>query len=237
MSGVSVRRCVVCVVLAGAAFLAPPATRAFEIPEAVVVLESLTAALPDQVAESAPPRFVLMEDGTVFVGGTRQILTTKLAGRDLKDLDRRLADVRKLPALAGTVTLGPGRGRYRMLLRKGRPLLMTIEGDPAQAAPAVAPLGALLYDLLRFDHAGLREYQPTAYAMSAREQRLPGGCRPWPFGEPVDAAVFAPKPMAASRIAGWPTGASPAAVCVGDRAFSVTFRPLLPTEVLPGERP
>lgn len=219
-----------------AALLAAPAG-AFEIPEAVVVLESLTAALPDQFAESAPPRFVLMEDGTVFVGGTSHILTTKLAGRELKDLDRRLSDVRKLPALAGTVTLGPGRGRYRMLLRKGRPVLMAIEGDPEQATPALVALAALIHDLARFDHPALREYDPTAYAMSAREQRLAGGCRPWPFREPVDAAVFAPKPMSAARIAGWPTGATPASVCVGDRAFAVTFRPLLPTEVLPGERP
>jgi hypothetical protein len=220
-----------------AALLAPASTGAFEIPEAVVVLESLTAALPDQVAESAPPRFVLMEDGTVFVGGTSCILTTKLTGRELKDLDRRLGEVRKLPALAGTVTLGPGHGRFRMLLRKGRPLLMAIEGDPAQASAAVAPLGALIQDLLRFDHPSLREYEPTAYAMSAREQRLAGGCRTWPFREPADAAVFAPKPMAAARIIGWPTGATPASVCVGDRAFAVTFRPLLPTEVLPGEKP
>ena len=32
------------------------------------------------------------------------------AGAELKDLDRRLSDVRKLPALAGVVTVGPGNG-------------------------------------------------------------------------------------------------------------------------------
>jgi hypothetical protein len=231
----SIRRCLLA--LSCLAVALAPSARAFEIPEAVVVLESLTAALPDQFAESAPPRFVLLEDGTVFVGGTSVILTGKLTGRDLKDLDRRLGDVRKLPGLAGTVILGPGRGRFRMLLRKGRPLLMTIEGDPAQAAPALAPLGALVADLLRFDSPILHEYEPTAYAMSAREQKLPGGCRAWPFSEPVQSAVFAPKPMAAARIVGWPTGARPASVCSGDRMFAVTFRPLLPTEVLPGEKP
>jgi len=156
----SIRRCLLA--LPCLAVVVAPSVRAFEIPEAVLVLESLTAALPDQFAESAPPRFVLLEDGTVFVGGTSQVLTGKLAGRDLKDLDRRLGEVRKLPGLAGTVTLGPGRGRFRMLLRKGRPLLMTIEGDPEQAAPPLAPLGALVRDLLRFDHPVLQGYEPTA---------------------------------------------------------------------------
>ena len=225
------------VVLALSTCAAPAALRAFEIPDAVVVLESLTAALPGQVAESAPPRFALLEGGQVFVGGTSHMLTAKLEGHDLKDLDHRLGEVRKLPGLAGTVSLGPGRGRYRMLLRKGRPLLMVIEGDPDHAAPAFAPLGALLHDLLRFDHPSLRPYEPTAYAMSAREEKLPGGCRPWPFREAVSAAVFAPRPMPAARLAGWPTGATPASVCSADRNYSVTFRPLLPSEVLPGEKP
>ena len=67
------------------------------------------APLPGQVAEAAPPRFVLLEDGQVFVGGTHGLFTTRLAGRELKDLDQRLSDVRKLPSLAGVVTVGPGK--------------------------------------------------------------------------------------------------------------------------------
>jgi hypothetical protein len=104
---------------------------AAEIPRAVVVLESGTAPLPGQVAEAAPPRFVLLEDGQVFVGGTHGLFTTRLAGRELKDLDRRLSEIRKLPSLAGVVTVGPGKAVRHLLLRKGRPLDMTIEGDLA----------------------------------------------------------------------------------------------------------
>ena len=96
------------------------ASAAAEIPRAVVVLEAGTAPLPGQVADAAPPRFVLLEDGQVFVGGTHGLVTTHLAGRELKDLERRLSDVRKLPSLAGVVTVGPGMAVRRLLLRKGR---------------------------------------------------------------------------------------------------------------------
>ena len=43
--------------------LAVSASQAAEIPKAVVVLEGVTAALPDQVPEAAPPRFALLDDG------------------------------------------------------------------------------------------------------------------------------------------------------------------------------
>lgn len=205
--------------------------RTYEIPDAVVVLESFTAALPGQVAESAPPRFVLLEDGQVFVGGTSHVAAGRLAGRELKGLDKRLSEVRRSPGLAGALSLGPGPKRHRLFLRKGRPLTMEITGDPARAT-AFLPLAALMRDLLTFDHGSLRPWQAASYALSAREEKLVGGCRPWPFAEPVTSAIFAPRVVAASAVNGWPTGASPASVCAGDKSYAVTFRPLLP-----GERP
>src|SRR5947209_3279266 len=134
------------------AALAVPAAAAGQIPNAVVVLEVFGRVHPDDVPESAPPRFVLLEDGQVFAGGSR-----------------RLAAVRKLPGLSGTVRFGGGEGRQRLLLRRGRPLDMTVLGDPGQAAPAWRPLAALLEDLSRFDHPSLRPYAPASYAVSARE--------------------------------------------------------------------
>jgi hypothetical protein len=203
---------------------------AAEIPRAVVVLEAGGAPLPGQVPEAAPPRFVLLEDGQVFVGGTHGLFTARLAGREQKDLDRRLSDVRKLPALAGVVTVGPGTAVRRLLLRKGRPLDMKIEGDLAAATPALQPLAALVLDLERFHHPGLRPYAPAQLALSAREGSLPGGCRSWTRAEPLAGSVFAPRAVAAADFLSWPTGAAPAAVCAGDKKYVVTLRPLLPGE-------
>jgi hypothetical protein len=201
-----------------------------EIPRAVVVLESSSVPLPGQVPEAAPPRFVLLEDGQVYVGGTHDLVTTRLAGRERKDLDRRLSDVRKLPALAGVVTVGPGRAVRRLLLGKERPLDMRIEGDLTAATPALRPLADLVRDLEGFHHPGLRPYAPTQLALRAREGSLPGGCRPWNHPESLAGSVFAPQAVAAADFATWPTGAAPASVCTGDKKYVVTLRPLLPGE-------
>ena len=214
--------------LLGAALAAPASGG--DIPKAVVVLEKLTGPPPGGVVEGVPARFVLLEDGQVFVAGSSQVLTAKLAGAELKALERRIADVRKLPGLAGDVSLGPGDARHRLLLRRGRPIQMTITGDPAQSTPALRPLGDLLLDLPRFDAAGLRPYPPAQYALSVREGTLAGGCRPWPFPDPPDRMTFAPRAIAASEVRGWPTGATPASVCANDKNYVVTLRPLLPGE-------
>ena len=212
-----------------AAALAAPASGG-EIPKAVVVLERLNSAPPGGVAEATPARFVLLEDGQVFVGGSSQILTAKLAGAELKALERRIADVRKLPGLAGTVALGPGDTKHRLLLRRGRPIQMAITGDPAQAPPALRPLADLLQDLPRFHAAGLAPFRPAHYAMSAREGALAGGCRAWTFDDPPERLAFAPRVIGAAEVLGWPTGATPASVCAGDKSYVVTLRPLLPGE-------
>ena len=214
------------------AALAVPAAAAGQIPNAVVVLEVFGRVHPDDVPESAPPRFVLLEDGQVFAGGSRRLAAGRLSPAEAKALDRRLAEVRKLPGLSGTVRFGGGEGRQRLLLRRGRPLDMTVLGDPGQAAPALRPLAALLEDLSRFDHPSLRPYAPASYAVSAREATLPGGCRSWPFPESPAESVFAPRTLPGDSLRDWPSGASPAVVCAGDKSYIVTFRPLLP-----GERP
>jgi len=203
-----------------------------EIPGAVLVLEVFGRTLPDDVPESAPARFVLLDDGQVFVGGTSRLAAGRLSSAEVKALDKRVADVRKLPGLAGTVRLGGGEGRQRLVLRRGRPLDMAVVGDTSQAPPALRPLAALIDDLARFDHPSLRPYEPGAYAVSAREGTLAGGCRSWPFKESPAESVFAPRTLPGDSLRDWPTGARPASVCVGDKTYVVAFRPLLP-----GERP
>ena len=208
----------------------PAAAAPGEIPNALVVLEVLGRARPDDVPESAPARFVLLEDGQVFVGGTSRLVAGRLSSAEVKALDRRVAEIRKLPGLAGTVRLGGGEGRQRLLLRRGRPLDMTVIGDTSQAAPALRPLATLIDDLARFDHPSLRPYAPGAYAVSAREGALAGGCRSWPFKESPAESIFAPRTLPGDSLHDWPTGAGPASVCVGDKTYVVAFRPLLPGE-------
>lgn len=214
--------------LVAAALLAAPVPgRPGEIPKAVVVLERFDGG---PGAAAAPPRFVLMADGTVFVGGTSKVLTARLSGADLRGLERRIGDVRKLRGLAGTLTIGPGEIQHRLLLRRGRPIQMTITGDPAQPVEALRPLGALLVDLPRFHHPSLAPYAPAQFALSAREGALAGGCRSWPFPDPPDRLAFAPRVVQAQEVRGWPTGGAPASVCAGDKKYVVTLRPLLPGE-------
>jgi hypothetical protein len=221
-----------------AAFLlqlaAGPAAAASDIPKAVVVVESLTAALPDQVPEAAPPRFVLLEDGQVFVGGTSRLAAGRLSKTEAKDIEARVVAVRQLPGFGASVTLGAGPQRYRLRLRKGGAQDITVAGDPAgPEAPAnLQPVAALLNQLLSFDHPSLRPYRPASYAVIAREGKIAGGCRRWTFPDPVSESLFAPRTVPAAGAEGWPTGAVPASVCAGDKTYVVALRPLLP-----GERP
>lgn len=83
---------------------------------------------------------------------------------------------------------------------------------------------------LTFDHPGLGRYAPTGYALSAREGRLAGGCRPWRFPFAIEDALAAPRLVEASDAEGWPTGGWPASVCAGEKRYVVTLRPLLPGE-------
>ena len=204
---------------------------AAEIPSAVVVLEVLVPAQPGDVPAAAPPRFVLMEDGGLFVGGTRDVMIGRLGAPEVKDLERRVAEVRKLP-LTGVMTIGPGPARRRIFFKKGRPLDMVLTGDPADPPPSLRPLAALVEDLSRFQHSSLHPYEPTSFSMSAQEGSLAGGCRPWMLPEKLAESVFAPRLVPAKGHGDWPTGAVPASVCVEDKRYTVTFRPLLP-----GERP
>jgi hypothetical protein len=222
------RAAVAGIVLALGASVCP----AGEIPKAMVVLEGLTAALPDQVAEAAPPRFALLEDGQVFVGGTSRLVAGRLTKAEAKEIEARVAAVRQAPGFGASVSLGSGNQRYRLRLSKGGSQDIAITGDPAAAEATPPILARLLQDLLRFDHPSLRPWQPAAYAVIAREGKLAGGCRRWTFSEPLAESVFAPGTVPASAAENWPTGATPASVCADAKTYVVALRPLLP-----GERP
>ena len=205
---------------------------ALEIPGAVIVLETAPGS-PGSDPSGAPPRFVLLKDGQVFVGGTGRLEAGRLEKGEASALLKRADAVRKLPGISSSpVALGGDAARTtRLWLLDGRVELIAT-GDPAEAPPELAPLASLLSDLLRFDHPSLRPYEPASYALTVREARLAGGCRAWGFALPIAQAQAGPRAVTAAEASGWPTGAVPASVCADDRRYAVTLRPLLP-----GERP
>jgi len=212
-----------------AASLAGPLA-AGEIPDAVLVLE-MAPGTPGSDASGAPPRFVLLRDGQVFVGGTQRLEAGRLEKDEAKALAQRARALRKLPGIGQPLAFGTRTDlTLRLRLIDDEPLDVQATGDPAAAPAALQPLASLVQDLARFQHASLRTYAPSAYALRARAERLTGGCRAWTFAHPLEAALALPRAVPALDAEGWPTGAMPASVCVDDRRYAVTLRPLLPDE-------
>lgn len=214
-------------VLGAAALLLASAAAAEDL---YVSLEAALPEAPGLVADGAPKRFVLLEDGALYVGGTQSVAVGRLEKPELKDLGKRLDRVRKTPGLGASVKFGEGPQRFRLVVSKGKPLDVVATGDPAGAPAALKPLAALVADLASFQHTSLRPFRPATFALQAREASLAGGCRSWSFPVPVERALAAPQPIPASEAAGWPTGAQAASVCVNDRRYAVTLKPMLPWE-------
>lgn len=198
-----------------------------EIPGAALVLETAPGA-PGGDASAAPPRFVLLKDGQVFVGGSAIVEAGRLEKSEAQALLKRAAALRRIPGIGSPISLGGQADRTsRLLLLEDQPLEIHASGWPPEAS---APFATLLVELARFHHPSLRPYAPSSYAVAVREARLVGGCRSWSFSFPLVDALKGPKAVAASEAVDWPTGAMPASVCAEDRRYAVTLRPLLPDE-------
>ena len=203
-----------------------------EIPGAVIVLEAAPGG-PGSDPAGAPPRFVLLKDGQVFVSGTSLVEAGRLEKADAQALLKRASAVRKLPGIGGGAPVafgGAPEQTVRLAVFEDGPLEITATGDPATAPAALAPLASLVSELLRFRHPSLKPWSPTSYAVRAREAKLVGGCRSWAFSVKVADALAGPRSVPALDAVSWPTGALPASVCVDDRRYAVTLRPLLPGE-------
>jgi hypothetical protein len=219
--------------LAAATLAAGAAAEPADAPELLVTLEVSGGPLPTGfVASALPTRFVLFEDGQVFVGGISQLAAGHLDKTEVKAFEQRLAALRKLPGLASTIAFGGAPAPRSRLLAPKSKLDVVTTGDPAAAPSALRPLGTLVRDLSSFHHPSLRPYEPAALLLSVKEGPAVGGCRPWSLPVPLAEALAGPRTVSANEARDWPTGATPAAVCDGDRRFVVTLRPLLP-----GERP
>jgi len=208
----------------------PGGLEAGDVQDAVLVLEA-SPGTPGSDATGAPPRFVLLEDGQVFVGGSSLVETGRLEKREAQSLSKRATALRKLPGIGSPIAFGgPSPSTLRLRVFEKQPLEIVATGDPALAPPPLAALGALLGELLDFHHPSLRPYAPSAFAINVRQARLTGGCRAWTFAFPIAEALTVSRSVPAAEASGWPTGAMPASVCVDDRRYVVTLRPLLPAE-------
>ena len=117
---------------------------ASEIPGAVIVLEAAPGT-PGSDPSAAPPRFVLLKDGQVFVGGTARLEAGRLEKGEASALQKRADAVRKLPGISSSpVALGGDAARtMRLWLPTGR--RGGRDGGPRRSAPRpraarVAPL-------------------------------------------------------------------------------------------------
>ena len=219
-----------CVALALAALAVAPQADAGEIPGATLILEA-AVGLPGSIPAAAPPRFVLLRDRQVFVGGSKAIYAGQLSKDEVKGIEKRVKRLRKAGLLNPTVSFGDdATKRYRLRLLKDGARDVVISGDPKAAPPEQQPLASLVSELLRFDHPSLRPWAPTTYALSAREGVLVGGCREWLLPVPFEDVLAAPRPLAADDADRWPAGADPASVCYRGEHYVVTLRPLLPGE-------
>lgn len=210
--------------------LAALGASAGEISGAILQLETFTPFRPDQVSEAAPVRFALYEDGQVFIGGTSVVFSGRLDKKEIQDLEKSVAAVRKLKGLGSSVSFGPGAQKSLLRLRKGRAVDISTSGDPAAAPSTLKPLANLLARLESFDHPSLRPWKPESFWGRAREQKLVGGCRSWSLSVPLASLLATGASLSYEQVRDWPQGASPASVCDAGRNYVVSFRPLLPGE-------
>lgn len=218
----------------------PAAPAASPTPTPVAVwlrLDPQPAEMPMSPRESfdgVPSRFILMTDGSVYVGGRREYLRGFLDRTEMQDISTRLDLALKALGKAGapqSISLGEGPAVFRLSSLLGVQFHTYVMGS-LDATPT--PPQALLVDFIRrlaaFRHASLRPFDPAQFAMIAREKTLPGGCRDRGSLPPL-ATLPADELVVGERLThGFPTGPEMAQVCEGSKRYTVVFRPLVPGE-------
>jgi len=187
--------------------------------------------------DGVPPRFVLLTDGSVFVGGRREVLRGFLDRTEMQALSTRLDLVRKSLGSAGaptTLKIGDGEGpaifRFSVLL--GVPMQVVVMGKlPPPGAPALLPLPDFVRHLAGFRHPSLKPWDPAEFTMIVREKTMPGGCRP-ARGLPALSQVMSSGETRVSETLtrSFPTGPDMSHVCEASKRFTVVFRPFIPGE-------
>jgi hypothetical protein len=204
-------------------------------------LDPLPAEMKMSARESfdgVPPRFALLTDGSVFVGGRREVLRGFLDRTEMQAISTRLDLALRSLGKAGapkTLVIGqnPGEGdgpalfRFSVLL--GTPLQIVVMGKiPTSASPALAPMLDFIRRIATFRHASLKPWDPAEFTMIVRERTLSGGCRTAPglpsLAQALDHETIVPETITRS----FPTGSDMAQVCDGLKRYTVVFRPLIP---------
>lgn len=187
--------------------------------------------------DGVPPRFVLLTDGSVFVGGRREVLRGFLDKTEMQAISTRLDLAMKSVGRASPLTLvmgqGPGEGEgsaiFRFSALLGAPLQVVVMGRlPPAGGPALMPLPDFIRYLAGFRHPSLKPWDPPEFTMMVREKTLTGGCRA-PGGLPSLAQAVGVETTVSERLTrSFPTGPDMTQVCEGSRRYTVVFRPLIP---------
>ena len=214
---------------------APPG-RAQEPPPAQWLrLDPLPDEMPLTSRESfdgVPPRFVVLTDGSVFVGGRREVLRGSLDKVEMQtfatNLDLVLKSLGKAPP-PSTVSWGEGPPRFRFSVLLGSSFRVVVHGAlPEPEAPALLPLPEFIRRLAGFRHPSLRLFEPQQFTMIARESTLSGGCRAATGLPSLSQSASATWVVPAAVTRGFPTGAEVSQVCDGSKRYSVVFQPVIP---------
>lgn len=188
--------------------------------------------------EGVPPRFVLLTDGSVFVGGRRDVLRGFLDKAEMQAMSHRLETAMKSFKKAGspkTLVIGPAAGEtdapalFRFSVLLGPTLQLVVMGKiPPVGFPPLSPLPDFIRGLAGFRHPSLKTYDPAEFTMIVRERTLPGGCRDGKSLPPLSQAVSQETVVPHDRTWGFPTGPDMSQVCEGSKRYAVVFRPLIP---------
>ena len=189
--------------------------------------------------DGVPPRFVLLTDGSVFVGGRREVLRGFLDKTEMQAISTRLDLAMKSLGKAGppkTLVMGeaPGRGRWPRDLqilrapRRARCRSWSWERSRPREDQRSLPLPDFVRRLAGFRHPSLKPWDPAEFTMIVRERTLTGGCRIAKglpsLAQAASAETIVPEALTRT----FPTGPDMAQVCEGPKRYTVVFRPLIP---------
>lgn len=184
--------------------------------------------------DGVPPRFVLLTDGSVFVGGRRDVLKGWLDKSEMQSISTRLDLALKSLGKAGppqTLVVGEGPAIFRFSVLLGSPLQLVVMGSlEAQGGPPLAPLPDFIRRLAGFRHPSLKPWDPDRFTLIVKEKTLQGGCRSAPGLSPLASKVGGEQVVAETLARGFPTGSDMAQVCEGLKRYTVVFRPQIPGE-------
>jgi hypothetical protein len=188
--------------------------------------------------DGVPPRFVLLTDGSVFVGGRREVLRGFLDKTEMQAISTRLDVAMKAFGKAGppkTLVMGQGPGEgdgpaiFRFSVLLGSPAQIVVMGRVmAAGAPPLMPLPDFIRRLADFRHPSLKPWDPAEFTMIVREKTRPGGCRTAKGLPSLAQAVSGETTVPEALTRTFPTGSDMTQVCEGPKRYTMVFRPLIP---------